>query len=172
MANILTKIFKPHKTYSDAMRCPYCSHEESKVIDKRESGLNHEITRRRRECLKCSKRFTTYETVEQIELTIIKKDGSREIFDRNKVLFGIVKACEKRPITREDMEKMTDEIKSELVNRGQNEVNSTDIGELLMEKLKEKDKVAYIRFASVYRDFTDVREFEKELRELLRNNKR
>ncbi|MFP4118062.1 MAG: transcriptional regulator NrdR [Candidatus Woesearchaeota archaeon] len=152
------------------MRCPYCYHEESKVIDKRESGLNHEVTRRRRECLSCAKRFTTYETVEQIEITIVKKDGSREMFDRNKILVGIAKACEKRPITREEMEKATDEIKTELVNRGQNELASTEIGELIMQKLKEIDKVAYIRFASVYRDFTDVKEFEKELKELLRGN--
>ena len=153
------------------MRCPYCSHEESKVVDKRESGSNQEITRRRRECLNCNKRFTTYETVEQIEMTIVKKDGSREIFDRNKILLGITKACEKRPITREQMEKMTDEIKADLANKGVNEIKSNDVGELLMEKLKETDKVAYIRFASVYRDFTDVREFEKELKNLLRGNK-
>ncbi len=153
------------------MRCPYCSHEESKVIDKRESGMNQEITRRRRECLSCGKRFTTYETVEQIEMSIVKKDGSREMFDRNKILFGIAKACEKRPIAREAIEKMTDEIKSELVSRGQNEIMSSDIGELLMQKLKKMDKVAYIRFASVYRDFADVKEFEKELKDLLRNNR-
>ncbi len=151
------------------MRCPFCSHEESKVIDKRESGSKQESTRRRRECLSCHKRFTTYETVEQIELSIVKKDGSREIFDRNKVLFGITKACEKRPITRERMEKMADEIKAELVNMDEKEIKSSAIGELLMDKLKREDKVAYIRFASVYRDFTDVKEFEKELRDLLRS---
>lgn len=150
------------------MRCPFCSHIESKVIDKRESGTKQEITRRRRECLNCGKRFTTYEAVEEIEFTIVKKDGSRELFDRNKLVVGVSKACEKRPITREQIENFVDEIKAELSNRGETEIKSGDIGELTIEKLKKLDKVAYIRFASVYRDFTDLKEFESELKRLLR----
>ncbi|MFW5852792.1 MAG: transcriptional regulator NrdR [Nanoarchaeota archaeon] len=150
------------------MKCPYCGNSDSKVIDKRESGLNQETTRRRRECLKCGKRFTTYEAVEKIEITIVKKDGSRELFDRNKVLVGVAKACEKRPITRDQIEKIVDEIKGELSAMGETELNSTIIGEQIMEKLKGIDKVAYIRFASVYRDFADLNEFEKELKKLLR----
>lgn len=150
------------------MRCPFCSHNESKVIDKRESGTKQEITRRRRECLKCGKRFTTYEAVEEIEFTIVKKDGSRELFDRNKLVVGVSKACEKRPITREQIENFVDEIKAELSNRGEKEIKSGDIGELTIQKLKKLDKVAYIRFASVYRDFTDLKEFESELKRLLR----
>lgn len=151
------------------MRCPYCNHNESKVIDKRESGPKQEITRRRRECLNCGKRFTTYEAVEDIELTIVKKDGSRELFDRNKLLVGIAKACEKRPITRQQIENFVDEIKTELSSIGENELKSEIIGEKIMEKLKGLDKVAYIRFASVYRDFTDLKEFETELKRLLRS---
>jgi transcriptional repressor NrdR len=150
------------------MRCPYCGHTESKVIDKRESGSHQEVTRRRRECLHCQKRFTTYEAVEEMEVTIVKKDGSRELFDRNKVLSGIAKACEKRPITRDQMETMVNEIRNDLANQGDHEIHSSEIGEHIMRKLRETDKVAYIRFASVYRDFTDVKEFENELRNLLR----
>ena len=150
------------------MRCPYCNHSDSKVIDKRESGTKQEITRRRRECLSCGKRFTTYEMVEDVEITIVKKDGSRELFDRNKILVGIAKACEKRPITREQIDKMVDEIKAELSSMGEIELKSEIIGEKIMNKLKGIDKVAYIRFASVYRDFTDLKEFESELKRLLR----
>ena len=150
------------------MRCPFCNHNESRVVDKRESGTKQEITRRRRECLNCKKRYTTYESVEEVEFTIVKKDGSRELFDRNKLIVGISKACEKRPITREQIENFVDELKSELSNLGSTELNSEIIGEKIMDKLKKFDKVAYIRFASVYRDFTDLKEFENELKKLLR----
>ena len=150
------------------MKCPFCSHNESKVIDKRESGSSQELTRRRRECLRCAKRFTTYESVEKVEITVIKKDGSRELFDRNKLISGLTKACEKRPVTRDQVETVIDEIKSDLATRGEVEVHSNDVGELVMNKLQKLDKVAYIRFASVYRDFADIEEFEKELRNLLR----
>ncbi|MFW6231268.1 MAG: transcriptional regulator NrdR [Nanoarchaeota archaeon] len=151
------------------MRCPYCGHNESKVIDKRESGPNQEMTRRRRECLSCEKRFTTYESVEQIEITIVKKDGSRELFDRNKVLSGVVKACEKRAVSREQMEQLVDHVKNDLAAHGKTEVKSSEVGEYIMERLKTLDKVAYIRFASVYREFADLEQFENELQRLLRN---
>lgn len=150
------------------MKCPYCSHADSKVIDKRETGSDQEITRRRRECLGCNKRFTTYETVEHVEITVIKKDESREIFDRNKILSGILRACEKRPVSRDQIESTVNEIKADLVSKGAQEVISSDIGELIMEKLQKLDKIAYIRFASVYRQFADIQEFEKELSKLLR----
>ncbi len=150
------------------MKCPYCSHSESKVIDKRETGSNQEITRRRRECLNCSKRFTTYETVETVELIVIKKDERREFFDKNKLFSGIMRACEKRPITKEQVEQLIIEIKADIIHQGNTEIKSSDIGEFIMKRLRKLDKVAYIRFASVYRDFTDVTEFEEELRKLLR----
>ncbi|MBN2518589.1 MAG: transcriptional repressor NrdR [Candidatus Altiarchaeota archaeon] len=149
------------------MRCPYCSYTETRVVDKRDledSG----ITRRRRECLKCSKRFNTYERVETIELTVVKKDGKREQFDREKLLKGVIKACEKRPISREDMEKLVSDVEMELRAMDETEISSSAIGELVMKKLKKLDKVAYIRFASVYRDFADLDTFEREVRKLLK----
>ena len=148
------------------MRCPYCGHEELKVIDKRES--DEKSIRRRRECLKCGKRFTTYERIESADLIVVKKDGRRERFDRNKLKTGILKACEKRPITNETIEKMVDEIESELRNEDSVEVPSKKIGELVMKKLRRIDKVAYIRFASVYREFADLESFENELKKLTR----
>ncbi len=151
---------------NDSMKCPYCDHHESKVIDSRESE-DLETTRRRRECEKCGKRFTTYERVENLNLIIIKKDGKREQFNRSKILSGLQKACEKRPVTVEQMEKLVDEIETEIKNMAQIEIPSKIIGELVMQKLKKLDKVAYIRFASVYRQFADVEEFEKELKKLL-----
>lgn len=144
------------------MICPFCSSTETKVIDKRESE-NLLATRRRRECLKCKKRFTTYERIETQEITIVKKDGRRELYSRQKLAAGILKACEKRPIGREQIENIVDEVEIELRNMPSTEVASKRMGELVMSKLKQLDKVAYIRFASVYREFTDLRSFEKEL---------
>lgn len=151
------------------MRCPYCS-GESRVIDKRESSPG--IIRRRRECQKCSKRFTTYEKVEVLDLSVIKKDGTREAFDKEKLEKGIKRACEKRPITQETIDKTLSEIEAELLNRKAKEVNSKEIGELLMKKLKKLDKVAYIRFASVYREFQDIDSFEEELDKLKKKIKK
>ena len=125
-----------------------------------------DVTRRRRECLKCKKRFTTYERVEMVELRVVKKNGDIEGFDRNKVLRGIVKACEKRPIKIEKIHKVVDDIESELRKQESTEIASKDIGKLIMEKIKELDQVAYIRFASVYREFKDIKEFEKELKKI------
>ncbi len=152
------------------MRCPYCSSTESRVIDKRESGPG--IIRRRRECLKCRKRFTTYEKVEILDLSIVKKDGTREPFDREKLKKGIEKACEKRPISKEKIDKLIGEIEAELLNRKSKEIESKDLGELLIKKLKKLDKVAYIRFASVYREFEDLTSFEEELDKLRKRIKK
>ncbi len=146
------------------MLCPYCASEELKVIDKRES--DEKSVRRRRECLKCEKRFTTYERIESADLIVVKKEGRRERFDRNKLKGGILKACEKRPITNETIEKIVDEIETELRNEDQVEIPSKKIGGLVMKKLKRTDKVAYIRFASVYREFADLESFENELKKL------
>ncbi len=143
------------------MRCPYCQYEETKVIDSRES---EDIVRRRRECLKCEKRFTTHETIESAPLYIIKKDNSRELFDREKLKRGIIKACEKRPVEMEKIDEAVDKIESKL--RKNNELSSKEIGEEVMKQLKKLDKIAYIRFASVYREFEDVSDFKKELNNL------
>ncbi len=142
---------------------------ELKVIDKRES--DEKSIRRRRECLKCGKRFTTYERIESADLVVVKKDGRRERFDRNKLKSGILKACEKRPVTNETMEKIIDEIESDLRNQDDVEIPSKRIGQLVMRKLKKLDKIAYIRFASVYRDFQDVESFEKEVK-ILKGDRR
>ncbi len=146
------------------MKCPYCNHPETKVLETRETG--EDVTRRRRECLKCHKRFTTYEQVEIINLTIIKKDGRREQFNRQKLINGLIRACEKRPISIDQLEEIASDIETKLRNHKKTEVKSKHVGELVMRRLKKLDKVAYIRFASVYRDFTDVDSFFKELREL------
>lgn len=148
------------------MKCPTCMHPESKVIDSRPSSDGSSI-RRRRECLKCQKRFTTYENIETLPLIVIKKDLSREAFDRNKILNSIIRACDKRQVTLEQMDSLVSEIESTLQNSLQNEVTSEQIGEMVMEKLKELDEVAYIRFASVYRQFKDINAFMKELQKLL-----
>ncbi|MBI2543190.1 MAG: transcriptional regulator NrdR [Candidatus Aenigmarchaeota archaeon] len=148
------------------MICPYCQSEETRVIDKRPS--DDKTFRRRRECEKCNKRFTTYERIEIIPLTIVKKDGRREDFDRNKVRMGITKACEKRPISQEKIEKAVGEIENELRNMDTTEIRSKVIGDMVMNKLKDLDEVAYIRFASVYKKFRDIESFEKELKELKR----
>jgi transcriptional repressor NrdR len=147
------------------MRCPYCNFGETKVIETREAE-DSDVTRRRRECLKCKKRFTTYERVEMIELRVVKKNGDIEAFDRNKVLKGIVKACEKRPIKMDKIGRIVDDIESELRKKESVEIPTTVIGEIVMEKLKDMDHVAYIRFASVYREFKDVKGFEKELKKI------
>ena len=152
------------------MRCPYCSSEESKVIDKRESGPG--VTRRRRECLKCKKRFTTYEKIEILDLSVIKKDGRREPFSRDKLKTGIKKACEKRPIEEDAIDRIVSEIEAELLNMKSKEVDSKEMGEILMKKLKKLDKVAYIRFASVYRDFSDIESFKEELDKLKSTGKK
>ncbi len=149
------------------MKCPYCSYAETKVTDKRDSD-EVGITRRRRECLKCEKRFTTYERVENLDLVVVKKDGRREQFDRKKLLTGIHKACEKRPVSTEDIEKKVDEIEAEVRKLEGKEISSKEIGELVMRKLKGLDKVAYIRFASVYKEFDDLETFKKELEKLVR----
>lgn len=147
------------------MRCPYCNFGETKVIETREAE-DSDVTRRRRECLKCKKRFTTYERVEILDLRVVKKNGDIEGFDRNKVLNGILKACEKRPIKIEKIEKLVDDIESELRKKESVEIPTKIIGELVMEKLKNLDHVAYIRFASVYREFKDIEGFEKELKKI------
>ncbi len=148
------------------MKCPYCSYEESKVIDSRPTDEGERI-RRRRECLKCTRRFTTYEIIESLPIVVIKKDRSRETFDREKLLNGLLRACEKRPVSLADLDKAIDSIESEIQNTLDREVTSERIGELVMEKLKELDEVAYVRFASVYRQFRDINTFMDELNKLL-----
>ncbi len=148
------------------MKCPYCSFEESKVIDSRPTDEGERI-RRRRECLNCQKRFTTYEIIESLPIIVIKKDKSREVFNRDKLLNGLLRACEKRPVSLEKLEDMIDEIEVLLQNSLDREVSSDKIGELAMDKLKEVDEVAYVRFASVYRQFKDIGTFMSELNKLL-----
>ena len=148
------------------MKCPFCSYEESKVIDSRPTDEGERI-RRRRECMKCGKRFTTYEIIESVPILVIKKDKSREVFDRNKLLSGMMRACEKRQVSIETLEKAVDEIEANLQNSLDREVTSIHIGELAMDKLKEIDEVAYVRFASVYRHFKDINAFMDELSTLL-----
>ncbi|MEI7541753.1 MAG: transcriptional regulator NrdR [bacterium] len=150
------------------MKCPYCGHKKDKVVDSRESR-DGEAIRRRRECLKCGKRFTTYEQIEHSLPMVIKKDGRREAFDRNKILAGLTKACEKRPISVEKLYELVDDIEKQLYSRMEKEVSSTVMGELLMEKLAKLDEVAYVRFASVYRQFKDINAFTKELQKFLTN---
>ncbi len=148
------------------MKCPYCSYLESKVVDSRPADEGASI-RRRRECLACHKRFTTYETMESLPLMVVKKDGSRQSFDRNKVLGGLIRACEKRPVPYHVLEELVNEIEQVLQNQMEREIPSTQIGELVMERLKKIDEVAYVRFASVYRQFKDINTFMHELNKLL-----
>src|SRR5690606_7287182 len=148
------------------MNCPFCNYHETKVVDSRPTDEGQAI-RRRRECLKCSKRFTTYEKVEAMPLIIVKKDGTRETYDRNKILNGILKACEKRPVTLSTIEETVDEIERQLYNSMEKEITSQYIGELVMNKLKDIDEVSYVRFASVYRQFKDINTFMDELKKLL-----
>lgn len=147
------------------MLCPYCSHPESKVTDKRDIG---KLTRRRRECLKCTRRFSTHENIELDDIKVVKKDGTRESFTPDKVRSGIEKACEKRPVTSEAIDKIVDRIEEKIRKRGK-DVKTTYIGELVSNELKKVDSVAYIRFASVYREFADISDFKKEIRGLLNN---
>jgi len=149
------------------MKCPYCGNEETDVIDSRDADELAAV-RRRRECSKCGKRFTTYERVESIGLIVIKKDGRREPFNREKLTAGIVRACEKRPVSHEKIEHLLDDLEREIRRRDTTEVPSTVVGELVMKRLKKLDKVAYIRFASVYREFADIEDFRKELKDLLK----
>jgi len=150
------------------MRCPYCSSLENKVVDSR-LGKEGESIRRRRECLKCEGRFTTYERVEEVLPSVIKKDGRREPFDRLKILNGLKKACEKRPISMEMLERTVEEIEKVLQEKGLKEIPSTMVGEEVMERLHKLDEVAYVRFASVYRSFRDINEFMSELKDILSN---
>jgi len=148
------------------MKCPYCSSLESKVIDSRPTEDGH-VIRRRRECMDCNQRFTTYEKVEEIPMIIVKKDGNRESYNRMKVLNGIIRACEKRPVSMEQMERLIDHIESKLHSSMEKEISSEFIGELVMTGLKDLDEVAYVRFASVYRQFKDINTFINELTKLL-----
>jgi len=154
------------------MQCPYCKYKETKVIDSRISQEGMAV-RRRRECLKCKRRFTTYEKIEEMPLMVVKKDGRREPFDRNKLLAGIMKAVEKRPISTDKLEDMLDKIEMALQRSAENnEVSSREIGELVMKHLRNLDQVAYVRFASVYREFKDVNQFMLELKDLLKNKRK
>ena len=144
------------------MKCPVCGYHDSKVIDSRPIAEGNSI-RRRRECLECQKRFTTFEMIEAVQIFVIKKDGSKELFDRNKLLSGLMKACQKRPVNAEEI---ANEIENELQNSLSNEITTKEIGELVMDKLKKRDDVAYVRFASVYREFKDLNTFLDELKQL------
>ena len=148
------------------MKCPYCGFSESKVIDSRPADENASI-RRRRECLSCAKRFTTYETVESLPMVVVKKDGSRQSFDRRKVLGGMIRACEKRPVPLAELERIAEEIEQDLQNSMEREISTEAIGERVMDRLRAVDQVAYVRFASVYRQFKDIDTFMTELNKLL-----
>ena len=148
------------------MKCPYCSYEESKVIDSR-SADDGERIRRRRECLRCGKRFTTHEVIETVPIIVVKRDKSREVFDRNKLTGGILRACEKRPVSFDELERISEEIEQNLQNSLEREVSTEAIGEQVMDKLRSVDEVAYVRFASVYRQFKDIDTFMHELNKLL-----
>ena len=148
------------------MKCPFCGYTDSKVIDSRPAEEGSTI-RRRRECLACQKRFTTYEIIERLPLVVIKRDGSRQSFDKVKLINGMVRACEKRPVTLSQLETIADEIEQELQSGLEREVSTVDIGEMVMERLKDVDEVAYVRFASVYRSFKDINTFMEELSKLL-----
>jgi transcriptional repressor NrdR len=149
------------------MRCPFCGHVEDKVVDSREAKIGDTI-RRRRECAKCGRRFTTYERIDEIPYMVVKKDGRREKFDRQKILTGLLKACEKRPVPMAKLEEIVDEAEALVAEGAERERPAAELGELLMGRLKKLDKVAYVRFASVYLDFKDIREFMDELKELLK----
>lgn len=149
------------------MNCPFCNYNDTKVVDTRPTDEGQAI-RRRRECLECFKRFTTYEKIEKIPLIVVKKDGNRQLYDRNKLLNGILKACEKRPVSIGNMEELVDEIEKELYNSMEKEVTSDIIGQMVMDRLKEIDEVSYVRFASVYRQFKDINTFMDELNKLLK----
>ncbi|HCO19117.1 MAG TPA: transcriptional regulator NrdR [Tissierellales bacterium] len=152
------------------MKCPYCEFPESKVVDSRPTDEGKAI-RRRRECMGCGKRFTTYEKIEELPIIVVKKDGNRQTYDRNKLMNGIIKACEKRPVSMSTIERIVDDIEKNLFNSLENEVTSVEIGEMVMNKLKDVDEVAYVRFASVYRQFKDVNSFMEELKKILDESK-
>ena len=153
------------------MKCPTCSYKETKVIDSRLSSDGTSI-RRRRECLKCQKRFTTYEYIEEVPLMIVKRDNRRQPFDRKKIIAGMIKACEKRPVSIDQIEDITTEIERSIQKKYEREVSSKDVGEMVMEKLAATDEVAYVRFASVYRQFRDVNQFMSELKYMLDKEKK
>jgi transcriptional repressor NrdR len=152
------------------MTCPFCGHLQDKVVDSRESKEG-DVIRRRRECLACERRFTTYERIDEVPYMVVKKDGRREKFDRQKVLAGLLKACEKRPVAMGKLAEIVDEVESRLMESGDRELSTTAIGELLMEQLRNLDKIAYVRFASVYRDFQDEEAFFNELKTLIRKKR-
>ena len=152
------------------MKCPFCNGKKDKVVDSREINDGN-IIRRRRECLSCAKRYTTYERIEEIPFSVVKKDGTREDFDRKKVFDGILRACEKRPVNKDKIEELVDNIVTSLFNRDEREIKSVEIGEKVMEGLKKLDSVAYVRFASVYRQFKDVEEFMEELKGFVKGGK-
>lgn len=152
------------------MKCPFCNYPDSKVVDSRPTDEGTSI-RRRRECLHCLKRFTTYETVERLPLMLIKRDGTREPYDRNKLLSGVMKACEKRPVPQAKLEQLVDSVEQKLFGTLETEISSQKIGEMVMQELKTVDEVAYVRFASVYRQFKDINTFLEELNSLLQNKK-
>ena len=153
------------------MKCPFCGYTESKVIDSRPAEEGATI-RRRRECLACSKRFTTYEIIERMPLEVVKRDGSRQSFDKVKLINGMVRACEKRPVSLQTLEQIADEIEQELQSNLEREVSTVDVGEMVMKRLKDIDEVAYVRFASVYRSFKDINTFMEELTKLLGDSKK
>ena len=152
------------------MKCPFCGYTESKVIDSRPAEEGATI-RRRRECLACGKRFTTFEIIERLPLVVVKRDGSRQSFDKIKLINGMVRACEKRPVSLETLERIADEIEQELQSNLEREIRTVDVGEMVMERLKDIDEVAYVRFASVYRSFKDINTFMDELSKLLTEQK-
>ncbi len=147
------------------MKCPFCAYEDSKVIDSRPTDENQTI-RRRRECINCKKRFTTYEKIEKVPIVIVKKDGTRQTFDRNKILNGMIRACEKRPVSIQTLENAVDNIEKQIYNTLDREIKSDLVGELVMEELKEIDEISYVRFASVYRQFKDINSFMEELKNI------
>ena len=153
------------------MNCPFCGHKQDRVIDSRESREG-DVIRRRRQCLECERRFTTYERIDEVPYMVVKKDGRREKFDRQKVLAGLLKACEKRPVSMSKLAEMVDEVEGKLAERAEREMTTIDVGELLMERLRSLDKIAYVRFASVYRDFQDVEAFLNELKNLIRQKRK
>lgn len=152
------------------MKCPFCGHPKDKVVDSRESG-NGDAIRRRRECLECGRRFTSYERIEEIPYLVIKKDGRREAFDRQKLMAGLLRACEKRPVSAKALSEIVEEVEQLVMDSPERELEAAAVGERVMDRLKELDKVAYVRFASVYRQFEDVNEFMSELRDLLETRK-
>jgi len=153
------------------MNCPFCGHQQDRVVDSRESREG-DVVRRRRQCLKCERRFTTYERIDEVPYMVVKKDGRREKFDRQKVLSGLLKACEKRPVPMARLAEIVDEVESRLAESAEREISTTIIGESLMERLRALDKIAYVRFASVYRDFQDIEAFLAELKHLIRQKRR